>query len=258
MPGPWTEQAAPRFLADILRDYCAISLILEEQFSRFERAGHLSFPVLRDLVGNSFSKGPLWRLKDLAHHFLRDAPGSGSAARFLDWGIGYIFHETHKLVEATHQHRHYAPRLNALLEAHAKEEGEEMILKSLSQVVAECGEDMARGVRRTRRLLENARGFFIRAYAGQDANRQLARFLYHREDLVRAVFREEHGPLIAAIYQGRPERMALEAAFAFLEGGYGEAALEAAEKGAALAPECKFTRDALDTIRHGVAELHAR
>ncbi len=231
----WLEANATRFAADILRDFCMVSRTLEEQFERFDSAGNLSFPVLRDLLGDPMNKGLLWRLKDLAHHLLRDAQGAGSSPRLLDWAIGYIFHETVKLMEDAHQHQYYAPSLFALTET-APPMITDTATDAFARVVRENSADMGRGVKRVRLLLTHARSIFHRYYEGQADNKHLARLLHDREDLIRAVFRERYDSFIAAIYNGEPERLYLEAASALLQGGHANAAVNAARKAAETAP----------------------
>lgn len=87
----------------LFRDFCASVGLLMEQFERFDRAGTLSYPALRDLLGEPTNRGPLWRLKDTAHVLFSDEDLPG---QLLDCTLGSIFHETLKLMEATYQ-RHY-------------------------------------------------------------------------------------------------------------------------------------------------------
>ncbi len=236
MPKRWLEANEPRFVADILRDFCMVSITLEEQFARFDRAGNLSFPVLRDLLGDMMDKGLLWRLKDMAHHVLRDARDAGSAARLLDWAIGYIFHETIKLMEDAHQQQYYTPGLSAMAEADPAVRGDEAA-GAFGLITNENTADMRRGVDRIRRLLTHARSVFRRYYADQADNRHLARLLHDREDLIRTVFGPDYDTFIAAVYNGEPERLYLEAAAALLEGGRVEEAAAAARKAESLAPD---------------------
>ena len=82
---------------------------LEEQFETFDREGSVSFEVLDDLIGTKMNKGLLWRLKDTAHLLFRNEEGDPLSGRFLDWGMGYIFHEAFKLREDAYQNLNYAP-----------------------------------------------------------------------------------------------------------------------------------------------------
>jgi hypothetical protein len=105
----WFNANGSRLMAEILRDFCVVSITLEEQFNRYDNAGNVSYAVLRKMLGDQMDRGILWRLKDTAHHLLRDVHGSPVAARLLDWAIGYIFHKTFKLMENTHQHNTTRP-----------------------------------------------------------------------------------------------------------------------------------------------------
>ncbi len=252
----WLETNSPRFTAEILRGFCDVSLVLTEQFDRFDRAGNLSFPVLRDLVGEMLNKGPLWRLKDLSHHILRDAEGSPPAARLLDWAIGYIFHETIKLMEDAHQHRYYTPRLQGLMDRCIPQE-EAVLADDFFTITREIHADMSQGVARISRLLSHARAFF-RLYApSQAGNRYLARFLHDNEEQVREAFQEQFHPLLKALYSETPERMHLEAALSLLEAGHAERAREAALKAAALAPNRQDVADLLARVDREAERLAA-
>jgi hypothetical protein len=248
VPGVWPDPADYRELSNILFVYCAIHRTLDEQVARFEEAGSLSFPVLRDLTGEASDKGPLWWLKDHSHIFLRSA-GSPVSAQLLDWGIGYAFHEVMKLVEATHQHRHYLPAFQGLADI-LSVRGRADITGVSARISRELDEDMARGVRRIRRLLGSLRMFFLRAYAGQRDNTHLARFLYDQEELVRSVFQADYDRLLAALYGEATEKLASGAARALLDGGYCERAEAALHKAAAMAPASAEIRELFEQVQN--------
>lgn len=96
----------------LFRDFCASAALLMEQFARFDRAGTLSYPALRDLLGEPTNRGPLWRLKDTAHVLFSDDDLPG---QLLDCTLGSIFHETIKLMEATYQSHYYSSACEALV-----------------------------------------------------------------------------------------------------------------------------------------------
>ena len=222
----WLEANASRFSADILYSFCVVSTTLEEQFQRFDHAGNLSFPVLSELLGDLMNKGRLWRLKDMSHHMLRDTEQTTTVSTLLDWSIGYIFHETLKLMEDAHQHQYYAPRLAAIAEANPPSEYSP-VARAFLDITQDTHTDMERGVARTRRLLRHARQFLLRYYAGQYKNRQLARMLYDRRDLVQTAFGDGYAEFLDAVSNRVPERLTLEAAVSLLEGGRAQAALDA-------------------------------
>lgn len=232
----WLSANASRLMADILRDFCMVSISLEEQFVRYDNAGSVSYAVLRENLGDQMNRGILWRLKDAAHHLLRDVHGSPVSARLLDWTIGYIFHETFKLMENTHQRQYYAPSLFALVDASPSPEFS-AVSEDFMGMAAEIREDTGRTVKRMRRLLVHARLFFHRCYADQKDNLALARFLYDREELVAAAFGGEHGNLTRAIYGDSPQTLHINAALSLLRGGRKTEAEAALGKAAAVAPE---------------------
>ncbi|MDL2210040.1 hypothetical protein LJC26_04470 [Desulfovibrio sp. OttesenSCG-928-O18] len=232
----WLEANMARLMAEILRDFCSVSIALEEQFRRFDHAGNLSYAVLREVIGDQMNRGLLWRLKDTAHHLLRDAPGSPVAGRLLDWAIGYLFHETWKLMEDTHQHQYYAPSLLALAEGNPSPELE-AVARDFTMMAMENQTEMGKKVNRIRRLLAHARLFFHRCYASQTDNQYLARFLYDREDLVREAFAGEHANLVTSIYGNTPQLLFIHAAASLQNGGKTTEALAALERAKTLAPD---------------------
>ena len=232
----WLEANTSRLMAEILRDFCSVSIALEEQFTRFDHAGNLSYAVLREILGDQMNRGLLWRLKDTAHHLLRDAPRSPVAGRLLDWAIGYLFHETWKLMEDTHQHQYYAPSLMALAEGNPSLELE-AVARDFTMMAMENQTEMGKAVSRIRRLLAHARLFFHRCYAGQRDNQYLARFLHDRENLVREAFAGGHGNLVASIYGNAPQLLFIHAASSLQYGGKTDEARAALGRAKALAPD---------------------
>lgn len=231
----WLEANASRLMAEILRDFCSVSVAFEEQFMRFDRAGNLSYAVLREILGDQMDRGILWRLKDTAHHILRDAPGSPVAEQLLDWAIGYLFHETWKLLEDTHQHQYYASSLAALVEDTPTPEME-AIARDFTLMAEENHKEVGRKVARIRRLLAHARLFFHHCYADQAGNLHLARLLHDNEELVRKAFTEEYANLITAIYGDAPQRLFIDAALSLRYGGRTQRAQAALERARSLAP----------------------
>lgn len=232
----WFEANASRLMAEIMRDFCVVSIALEEQFSRFDGAGNLSYAVLREVLGDQMDRGILWRLKDTAHHLLRDAPGSPVSGRLLDWTVGYIFHETLKLLEDAHQHQYYAPSLMGLV-ADNPAMDLDAVARDFTFMALENQEDMARRVWRIRKLLAHARLFFHRCYAGHADNKYLARFFHDREDLARKTFAGEYEKLVRAVYGETPHVLFLQAALSLRNVGKTALAKDALVKARALAPE---------------------
>ncbi|CAK7065249.1 MAG: hypothetical protein DELT_01621 [Desulfovibrio sp.] len=232
----WLNANAPRLMAEILRDFCVVSIALEEQFNRYDNAGNISYAVLREILGDQMDRGILWRLKDTAHHLLRDQQSSPVAARLLDWAIGYIFHETFKLMEDTHQHQYYAPSLFSLAGDNPPP-ALAAVADDFAQMAQENQADMGRTVGRIRRLLAHARMFFHRCYADQKDNADLARILHDREDLVAAAFGAEHDNLKRAIYGDSPQTLYINAAISLAHSGKKTEARRAWEKAKNTAPD---------------------
>lgn len=234
----WVEANLAEFARDVMRDFCMASVVLEGQFHRFDEAGAVSFPVMRDLLGEMMNKGLLWRLKDTAHHLFRNDPAQDPVAPMLDWAVGYVFHECVKLKEDAYQHQHYAPQYRALRE---QDMGEEVraIVEPLASMLAQTRESMEREIRRIRYILGRTRRLMCLYYAAHGGNRLLARLLFDRDELVRSVFGEEYGPLLQGLYGDKPERMFIQAGESLLDGGRPEDALRAARAAVALAPGCQ-------------------
>lgn len=232
----WIEANTSRLMAEILRDFCVVSITLEEQFSRHDNAGNLSYSVLRDMIGDEMNRGILWRLKDTAHHLLRDAPNCSIAAKLLDWAIGYIFHETLKLLEDTHQHQYYASSLRVMAEGNPSPELN-AIARDFTLMACENQADMGRTVGRIRKLLTHARLFFHRCYASQRNNPHIARLLYIRQDLIREAFAGEHEKFIESVYGSAKHTLYLNAASSLSRGGRLGQARAALEKAKAIAPD---------------------
>lgn len=212
----WVLKNREAFERDVLQDYCLASDRLFEQFGRVGENVTVSFPVLRELVGELWNKGLLWRLKDKAHHLFSGAPDAHPAGFLLDWTLGYIFHETLKLMEDAHQRQYYAPRLTELGEMPLPAELAEMV-DSLLSVQKGTRESMQRESARLASLLLHSRRLFILYFAGRAGHRPLARFLNDNEALVRRAFQEDRTVFITSVYGGQPERMYIEAACSLLE-----------------------------------------
>jgi hypothetical protein len=246
----WIEANREEFARDIMRDFCMVSSILEEQFARFSDSGAVSFTQVRDLLGSTMNKGLLWRLKDTAHHLLRTDVQAPVVAKALDWAISYVFHECIKLKEDAYQQQHYAPMFKAL-EKPAAENGIQDIVEPFSQLLGETRESMSREIARISFLLSRCKTLFCIYCAHNKQNLLLSRLLYSRNELVRGVFGNDYDTLISSIYGTVPEEMYILAAEGLLEGGRLDEALEAAIEAAQINPAC--TKAA--TVRQNIEEL---
>ena len=230
----WVHHNHAAFERDVLRGFCQAAAQLSEQFARFAATGTLSFSVLRDMIGEPLNKGLLWRLKDKAHHIFLNAGETRPAGLLLDWTLGYIFHETLKLMEDAHQRQYYAPQLEGLADfAQYPELAAQM--RELRDIQSQTVESMRREVARLESLLLQSRKLFCLYFAGRADHRPLARFLHDNNELARAIFADDYDRLIQSVYDDEPERMPVEAAHSLLE--------SARFAAAALAVEAALTRN---------------
>ncbi len=232
----WVEENRETFERDVLHDFCVASFALSEQFIRFKETGTLSFPTLRTLVGEPMNKGLLWRLKDKAHHIFRMHDEKLSPGTLLDWTLGYIFHESLKLMEDAHQQQYYGTRLSFPPDP-SYAEALHPVLVQLHAIKEQTGESILREVTRLERLLQLSRQLFCRYFAGKPAHRPLARFLYDHKDLVQQAFSLDYPPLLASIYAHTPDQMYIEAAKSLLESARLPEAARAVAKALHLNPE---------------------
>ncbi|MDL2267247.1 hypothetical protein LJC46_04580 [Desulfovibrio sp. OttesenSCG-928-G15] len=84
MERKWIENNREDFERDVLREFCRASDMLFSQFERLAASGTISFPVLREMVGEPLNKGMLWRLKDKSHHLFRQDSGTDQVGVLLD------------------------------------------------------------------------------------------------------------------------------------------------------------------------------
>jgi hypothetical protein len=232
----WVEKNREAFERDVLRDFCLAADSLGEQFTRFARGGAVSFAVLRGLVGEPWDKGLLWRLKDKSHHIFLRREGAGLTAQLLDWTLGYIFHESLKLMEDAHQRQFYAPRLSGITD-NGYCPVPSGLLEGLRIVQGETRESMRREVARLQALLLYARKLFCLYFEGRANHRPLARFLNDNQDLALRVFLDDHPRLLEVVYGNEPERLHIEAARSLMESDRREAAAKALEKALCLSPD---------------------
>lgn len=235
MSKAWIKEKRPEFMRDILRDFCLVVDILESQFAVFDQVEQVSFDVLHDLVGVEMNKGLLWRLKDTAHHLLCNEDEAAFAGQFLDWCVGYIFHEAIKIKEDAYQQQTYAPRFRDLLDCEIPER-ERLISRDLFQVLLQTNESIRLEAKRVRFFFGQCRKLFTAYLAGQAENILLARFIFEHEGLVRKIFGQDYDGLVNAIYGQSPHLLYVKAAQSLRQGGWMSHAAEAVDKACALAP----------------------
>ncbi|MBU1228857.1 MAG: hypothetical protein KKA55_12675 [Proteobacteria bacterium] len=233
MSKAWIRAKLPEFVRDMFRTFCMAAKALEEQFRAFDREGAVAFTVLRDLVGQEMDKGLLWRMKDTAHHVFRNDPETPLTGQFLDWGLGYIFHETIKLKEDAYQALTYAPWFLAL-RGRDLPEAERVVVEELFQVLKQTEESMRREIDRIRFIIFQCRRLLPLYLSRHRENALLARYLFSQNALVREVFGNDYDLLVTSIYGDHPERMYVLAAQSLRLGGWVVEASQAVQSAFAI------------------------
>lgn len=239
MSKAWIQAKHPEFVRDLFKFFCQSCEQLEAQFLSFDQHREVEFDILKDLVGNEMDKGLLWRMKDTAHHVFRNDPHSQLGGQFLDWAIGYIFHETIKFKEDAYQKQNYAPWFHELSEG-SLDGSEKDITGQFFQILNQTEESMRREIDRIRFIMAKCRQllpFYLQRYSD---NVLLARYIFSQNELVRKVFREDYDGLVFAIYGTEPERMFLLASQSLRAGGWIEEAAEALERALEQNPTSKI------------------
>lgn len=231
----WISMNFEAFERDVLHDFCLASVRLGEQFERLATNGNVSFAVLQSLVGEPLDKGLFWRLKDKSHHIFKRGTDCNPAGPLLDWSMGYIFHESLKLMEDAHQRQYYGP----YLDTHMRRKDDpslKAIMGELSGIRQETCESIQREVTRLKKLLSLSRKLFNIYFAGRAWHKPLARFLNDNPSLVRKAFQNDYDAFIIAVYGNEPERMFVEAARSLFESARFEAADKALDTALSLNP----------------------
>ncbi|MFO7728572.1 MAG: hypothetical protein R6X11_09610 [Desulfonatronovibrio sp.] len=220
MSKSWVESKFPEFVRDVLRDFCLVSRHLFTEFSRYDQTGQISFSFFKDLLGEEMNKGQLWRLKDTSHILFRSQARPDRLGLYLDWSIGYIFHECMKLREDSYQQENYRPWFEMMHGQANLPPEERLISKELFTVLEQTSESIEREVSRVRFILFHSRRLFAMLLPAQQNNPLLARFFFAQEDLVREVFKSSYDELIHGIYQDQPGKMYELAAQSLELGGW--------------------------------------
>ena len=232
----WVISKRSEFVRDVFRDFCFVNRALDLHFQEYDRTGEISFDFFKDILGQEMNKGLLWRLKDTAHLLFRTSPQDVLVERFLDWGIGYIFHESMKLKEDAYQRQNYGPWFLEL-EGSDRLLGEERLVnKEFFQVIQQTRQSIEREVGRVRFILFHCRRLLVVFLANHGRNLHLARFIYDNSELVSTVFRGGYDDLLAAIYRNRTEQLYLLAAQALRQGGWMQDAAAAVDQAQRVAP----------------------
>ncbi len=229
MSKSWLKSKHDSFVRDVLRDFCQIASALENHFSDYDASGSVSFHFFDDILGRQNSKGLLWRLKDTSHLLFRNEEQTSYAVfgEYLDWALGYIFHECIKLKEDAYQQMNYKPRFRHLQQSTVLTPEEQHIGSELYAVIKQTSESIEREVRRIRFIIFHCKRLFILYLPLHHENPLLARFLYAQSDLVHGVFKGYADELVHAIYAQGVHRMYALAAQSLEEGGWMDEAAKA-------------------------------
>ncbi|WP_319470729.1 hypothetical protein [uncultured Pseudodesulfovibrio sp.] len=256
MSKEWIRTKHPEFVRDLFKFFCQSCEQLENQFASFDRDGSVEFELLKDLVGNEMDKGLLWRMKDTAHHVFRNDPHSQLGGQFLDWALGYIFHETIKLKEDAYQKQNYAPWFHKLSDGELHD-SEKDISDQFFQVLNQTEESMRREIDRIRFIIAKCRQLLPAYLHRYSDNVLLARYIFSQNELVRDVFADDYGGLILAIYGVEPERMYILASQSLRLGGWMEEAAQAVDKALEQNPSSKIVLQEKKIIDNWQSRMHS-
>ncbi len=216
----WIKAKLPEFVRDILRDFCQISQELCTQFKAHDQTGQISFNFFKELLGDEMNKGQLWHLKDTAHILFRHDQDSDRIGPYLDWCIGYIFHECMKLREDAYQQENYRPWFEARHINPSISPEEQLISQELFTVLEQTRESISREISRVKFILFHCRRLFIMYLPAHQENPLLARFLFAEKELIQDVFKSLYPELLSAIYADNPGKLYELAALSLERGGW--------------------------------------
>ncbi|WP_456325291.1 hypothetical protein [Desulfonauticus submarinus] len=235
----WINKKLPEFVRDILRDFCLISCKLEKEFAAYDQHGRMNFAFFNYLVGEEMSKGPLWRLKDMAHILSKHERKAPLLAQLIDWSLGYIFHESMKLKEDAYQQEYYRPWFKEIRQKDLMEVEIRGIVDELYQVLKQTSESILREIKRIRFLQFHLRHLFLLYLPYQKDNELLARFLFAQSNLIEKVFKHSHSELLENIYGDDLSMLYFMAARSLRKGGWFKEAKKAVEIGLKISPDHK-------------------
>ncbi|MCA1944375.1 MAG: hypothetical protein LDL30_03690 [Desulfovibrio sp.] len=244
MSRAWIRAKKMEFARDLLRDFCLATRDFTEIFAVYEATGSIDYHALRQLTGSVMNKGILWRLKDTSHLLLRSSsspqPQYAEDARldsFLDWALGYLFHEVVKIREDAHQHENYVPWVQSLQEQ-TLTPLERTHVASMVDVLGQTRESLAREIARVRRIIAECIALFPHVLRKYRDSPLLARFLFSQEALVQEIFGDQREVLVEIMYEDEPQLLYLLAAQSLRQGGWWEPARQALARAQALRPDC--------------------
>ncbi|WP_460032887.1 hypothetical protein [Megalodesulfovibrio paquesii] len=260
MSRAWIRAKKLEFARDLLRDFCLATRDFSQIFAAYEASGSIDYLALRQLTGSVMNKGILWRLKDTSHLLLRgspDLPQFAEDARldsFLDWALGYIFHEVVKIREDAHQHENYVPWVQSL-QTQALPSQEREHVACMVDVLGQTRESLAREIARVRRIIAECLMLFPPVLRKYRDSPLLARFLFSQELLVQEVFGDKREYLLEVLYEDDPQLLYLLAAQSLRQGGWWEPAREALARAQSLRPECPLVLEETSRMARLCAKL---
>ncbi len=233
----WLLQKHDELVAEMLKNFCYIHQELSQEFQTYKTTGTVNFQALSALIGHEMNQGRLWRLKDTAHLLFRYLPEPPLSGKFLDWSLGYIFHECMKLKEDAYQQQNYAAWFSQVQQDTGCSAHERDISSNLYQLVSQTKESIRREVRRITYILKLCRKIFIQYLSLHSRNPLLARLIFTQNKLVRSVFQTRTYPmLIQSIYGNHPEMLYCLAASSLRQGGWRSMAEQALEQALKINP----------------------
>lgn len=200
----------------LLRDFCESMSQISDQFRRHRLTSDICWPILEELLGRQRNRGPLWQMKDTAHHLSRhhSACGNGAPAHpavFLDLVIGAIFHETVRLKEIAYLGSIYLPAARArLTECEAGAPGDASCVadialnsgKRILPLLEEAFASLPGAMRNLENLTEEARGLMCLTYQGQKRNSMVAAMVRDRTLQIERAFGARYRQFLSALDNG--------------------------------------------------------
>lgn len=197
----------------LLRDFCESMSQISGQLRRHRLTSDICWPILEDLLGRQRNRGPLWQMKDTAHHLSRHHSASCAntfvhPAVFLDLVIGAIFHETVRLKEIAYLGSIYLPASRARLtecEANTPEELTDIqgaALKSGKRILPlleEAFSNLPGVMCNLEKLTEEARNLMCLTYRGKNSNSMVMAMVQDRALQVERAFGPHYREFLAVL-----------------------------------------------------------
>lgn len=255
MSKAWIQSKREEFVRDVFRDFCQIHHLFAQEFLRYDENGVVDFVFMRDLLGEETNKGLLWRLKDTSHLLFRNYPQPLTICQFLDWSIGYIFHESLKLKEDAYQQQNYGPWFQTIQQSQDISPEEHILSQELSTIVGQTRESISREVSRIRFILVRCRHMFRVFLALHRDNKLLARVVYDHYELIHSIYEENFNELLTTLYGENPENLYILASQSLRQGGWFENATLALERALDVNPQNKAALQEIEFVAKQKGQL---